>query len=299
MLYIIYHKTDYINFIFEGIDLKLPIKFVELQKECTIFQRSARHFFPEWFPGIPSLFIGKNLRQQLSSLRSDDTILVINYLDYHLLKSLQKLTRSKVKRYLWLWNPIKKNNALNYFQTIKELGFYSYTYEPQTAKNYGIGLLSQFYRMNIDLPDYTQEYEYDFYFLGLKKERGDKIDEIKTYLIKNGYSVFFYIVENSKDAIPYEQNVQNILKTKCIVEIVDDDLEGITLRPLEAIAFKKKLFTNNKNIIHSDLYDKQNIYIYGSNNNLDLFSFLNSEIKTLPNNLLSKYDINTWIKKFI
>lgn len=298
MLYIIYYKTDYINFIFEGIDPKFPVKFVELQKECTLFQRILRHFAPKWLPSIPLLFIGRNLRRQIYSLRFPDSILLIDYLDYHLLKSLKKLTNKKVKRYLWLWNPIKKNNALNYFQTIKKIGFYSYTYEPRTAEKYGIGLLNQFYRMNINFPK-KQDYKYDFYFLGFKKNRGEKINEIKTYLLDKGFSVFFYVVEDMEDAISYKQNIQNILKAKCLVEIVDDDLKGLTLRPLEAIAFQKKLLTNNINILNSDLYNEHNIYIYDIDNNVDLFTFLNHDMYPSSKDLMKKYDINTWIKNFI
>lgn len=46
--------------------------------------------------------------------------------------------------------------------------------------------------------------------------------------------------------ISYQENLDNIRKSKCIVDVVQKGQIGLTLRPLESLFFKKKLLTNNK-----------------------------------------------------
>ena len=98
--------------------------------------------------------------------------------------------------------------------------------------------------------------------------------------------------------ITYKENLLNVQKTKCIVEIVQDKQYDITLRPLEALAFNKKLITNNPHIKSYTFYNSQNIFILGEDDLNRLDDFIYSPYSEVDHSILQKYDINTWVDSF-
>jgi hypothetical protein len=73
--------------------------------------------------------------------------------------------------------------------------------------------------------------------------------------------------------IPYEQELQLAYNTSCIVEVVKEGQNGVTLRTCEAIAFHKKLLTNNASIRNTPFYDERFIRVFTSADEIDT-SFL-------------------------
>jgi hypothetical protein len=295
MIYIIYYKTDYIDFIFKGVDASLPVEFIELNNHRNFFHRLLIKIIPDWFPNIPSFFINRKFRKKLGALKSSDQLLIIDYSDKQLLRAIKNSLNKKPGLFYWAWNPIKKD-GLEYFQKIKNIGFSPYSFEPKDAKQCQIGLLNQFYRMKVDYYDVC-EIKYDFYFIGFIKKRGDEIEQMRSYLTEKGFSVLFHVVDNINQTISYEQNIKNILASKCLIEIVEDGLKGVTLRPLEALAFNRKLLTNNQNIVSLDFFNENNICVYDEDINLS--GFMNKSNVNISEEIINKYDVNTWIKSFL
>jgi len=296
MLYIIYHKTDYLDYIFQGIDLsKFQVKFVELNKKTNLIQRINRKVLPHWFSFFPSLFVGKKMRKELQQLTSSDVLLVFGYAYPNLIRAINFLVNSKVKKNLWFWDP--KSGDPNSIKFIQQQGFRIYTFDSSHAKQLGAYSLPQFYKMTtVNCSKNNNEFLYDFYFCGFKKNREEKINKIKDFLEEQGFKAYFHVASSMSEAISYEDNLKNIQKSKCLVEIVDDNLEGLTLRTLEALKFRRKLFTTNTKIATEEFYRKNNIYIYNEDINDDLVSFLNCEYVDISKNILMKYDINSWIQ---
>ena len=83
------------------------------------------------------------------------------------------------------------------------------------------------------------------FFCGLDKGRRAIIEQLRNRLESCGIKCDFNIVD-SKHKLPYEVIVSKIVQTKCILEILmDTSQSGSSLRAAEAIAYKKKLLTNN------------------------------------------------------
>lgn len=61
--------------------------------------------------------------------------------------------------------------------------------------------------------------------------------------------------------LPYKSVLKEILSSEFIVEIMDKNNAGITLRTLEAICYNRKLVTDNEKILCSPFYREQNIYL--------------------------------------
>ena len=86
--------------------------------------------------------------------------------------------------------------------------------------------------------------------------------------------------------------------SRALLDIVQPEQRGQTLRPIEALFFKKKIVTNNYSILEADFYNRENIFILGKDNIQDIQEFLKSDYKDLSSDLLEKYTVKGWISNF-
>ena len=75
--------------------------------------------------------------------------------------------------------------------------------------------------------------------------------------------------------ITYEENLAYIAKSKCILEILQKNAEGYSLRLWEAITYDKHLLTNNTYVCGSQYWTSGGIHLLSDN--LEL-TFINSPI---------------------
>ena len=61
---------------------------------------------------------------------------------------------------------------------------------------------------------------------------------------------------------------------------------------------KKKLITNNINIINCEFYNKNNIFIINKDNLDDLNDFLKSEYKKIDKKIINYFDYESWLNRF-
>jgi hypothetical protein len=226
----------------------------------------------------------------------------IDITNLDILNIIIKHIPARVKIYYWLSNPCRKIFAreecvMKTLHNIKKLGITLCTYDTFDAKQYNLVLLNQLYRY----PKIIKEsvIEYDFYFLGNPKDRIEKIKYVRDKLLKHFFSINFLIINKTTEQISYEQNIVNILKSKCIVDIVQQDQKGLTLRPLESIFFKKKLLTDYMDIATYDFYNPQNIFIVGIDNWENIHSFLSTPYLPIEREIIDSYDVNRWVRNFL
>lgn len=122
----------------------------------------------------------------------------------------------------------------------------------------------------------------DVYFLGKAKDRLDQIITVYEKLTDNGLRCEFYItgVEKEKqiysdqihycDGMNYLDNIKHIMKTNCILEIMQGGGHGYTLRYAEAIMYNKKLLTNNPEISKADCFNKDYISVFDDVESIDI-----------------------------
>lgn len=134
------------------------------------------------------------------------------------------------------------------------------TYDAAEAKRHGIlSYQHPTYSKLIPLPD-DSSVDQDVYFLGYAKDRLDEI--MKTYdALRNGGATCKFIlvgvplknqVEGEGliycDGISYQENLDNVVRSKCILEITQHGASGATMRTCEAIAYHRRLLTNRTNV---------------------------------------------------
>ena len=97
----------------------------------------------------------------------------------------------------------------------------------------------------------------------------------------------------------YIDVLSHIRQSKLMVEIVQKGQIGLTARSLEAMFFETKLITNNIDIKRYPFYNKDNIFVLGSDSENDLPCFIRSNFYRVDEMTLYPYSGQGWINHFI
>ena len=92
-------------------------------------------------------------------------------------------------------------------------------------------------------------------------------------------------------------DVLNVIgKSKSIIDIQHPLQPGLTMRTIEIIGAKKKLFTTNKDVENYDFYNRNNIFIINRNEPKLDFSFLKKDYEDIDETIYEKYSLSSWIR---
>ncbi len=205
---------------------------------------------------------------------------------------------------VWMWNvPLKQVDIFKQYASV-------YCFDKKYSLKNGLEFIEQFYFEPINESQYTKKY--DLSFVGLDKGRYQVIQDIADFLNKNNHKFYFYIVNSklikkryykekdciikiSSKEIAYRDVIRIINESKAVLEIMKTGQEGLTLRALEAMFYKKKLVTNNKNIIKYNWYNPDNIFILGVDKMDKLGIFLDSPFINIDKEFLYKHTYKSWL----
>lgn len=231
-------------------------------------------------------------------------ILFDNGASERLLKWIKKeypLCKLKV----WLWNVPSK--PVDIFKKYADV----YCFDEKYSLEHGFNYLEQFY-FEVGKQDKCK-IQYDLSFVGQDKGRYEIIKDVALFLKNNNRCFFFYVVNkkiSKKDVysqkkniikvmnseIPYEKVIKIVQESKAVFEIVKEGQEGITLRTLEAMFYKKKLVTNNKYIRKYEWYNPGNIFILGIDRLDMIINFLDSPFVDIDKRTLKRHTYKNWLK---
>lgn len=194
---------------------------------------------------------------------------------------------------LYFWNKINnlnkdflKDNLIDDF----------YTFDKEDAEKYKIKYNSQFYTNKIKLEE--NEKTIDVLFLGRAKTRKSQILNYEKQMNDVGLKTKILIIENEKDFIEYEEYLKMLSRAKAILDIVDGNQRGLTLRCLEALFLEKKLITNNPELKNYEFYNSNNIFILEEDNLKNIKQFIDKSIAKIEKEKIEYYDFKNWINRF-
>ena len=162
--------------------------------------------------------------------------------------------------------------------------------------------------------DYIKQTEVniDAYFVGYYKD--DRIENLLLIARKFkdlGLNASINICVNSSNQISqlkkepvkilhrqlsFNENIENLARCKIAVDVANVVHCGLSMRPFEALGYRKKLITNNVLIKNYDFYCPENIFVI-ENSSLDgLGQFIAAPYKELPAEIVEKYSLKNWIK---
>ena len=198
----------------------------------------------------------------------------------------------------WHWNHID----IPFFFKSFDTGIERWSYDTIDCEQYKMRFNTQFY-----IADFANSnnlpIERDCFFIGAVKTRGPYIEKCRDALEAAGLDSLFILSDNTrKDRerkwVEYHDILNYIKTSRCVIDIVPDTQYGMTLRPLEALFLKKKLITNYKDIIKSDFYHRDNIFILDVDDISRLYEFVKSPFNDVVSQYAPYYDMWTWLERF-
>ena len=244
-----------------------------------------------WFrlPGLPNRYwyntcIIKNRPQYILI---NDPLITVDFLEWlH-----KELPSTQIN--LTYGNMVGKAKNLN----PKEVPDYvrMWTYDDYDSRKYNI----QLYPYCVSNGSINKkEPEYDVFFVGRDKGRGEWLLDFEKQLKAMGLKTKFIITKSRRVSknkayyqkeISYEEVLDYDSKSRAILNIVMENQEGVTMRDLEATSLNIKLITNNKNIVKKDIYNPKNVFVLGIDDLNSIVDFIRSNPDPIPEELFKKH----------
>lgn len=231
------------------------------------------------------------------------------------------INRACRKQAIWLWNPVASISNRRYIDNLiyknlflkllKFVGVDLWTFDEGDSNRYGFKYHPQIHALK--KREILHGVENGFIFVGQDKGRLNKLLELKALilqhqvrcdlLVKKDKGVVYYNDDYdciTDEILPYTEYLNLVDNYTGLIDIVQANQDGLTLRVLESIFLQKKLITNNIAIKKFDFYKVENIFIIGDDASLvDLESFLRTPVVPISDSILSKYNIESLITNMI
>ena len=202
-----------------------------------------------------------------------------------------KRVNPKIRIVFWYWNPVKFGDVALNDKNIDEV----WTYSRFDAKKYNLKYNPQFYRQVFTQNE--RPLNIDMLFLGKNKGREQILADLKKVADAQELKYKFIIVDSKEKQVSYKEYLRYISSSRCIVDLVPNQSCGLTLRPLEALFYKKKLITNYRDIVNYDFYNKENIFVIGKDDINKLAEFVNSPYKKIDRKIVDYYNYESWLRR--
>lgn len=213
----------------------------------------------------------------------------------------------KARLIVFYYNPLRNN----YHLTSKACSKCEvWSFDKQDCVNHNMHYNHQFFFRNSVKQDMDARYASDVFFIGKDKGRISCLMNLQRCFAEAGLNSKILLIGDRKDysraekkfLVKKELDYSEVLKynknTNCILEIVQDNQEGLTRRAVEALFFGKKLITNNKQICEYEIYNSFDVYVIGLESR-DICNFVRDRSCTCWNDKeVEKYSFEHWLKQF-
>ena len=254
-----------------------------IRKLLSLFNCSTKIFFDKWICEV---------------MKYDIIIIHANTINQSVPKTLRKMGYYGRIIY-WYWNPVSSSVSPDKIdRNTCELWSFDYN----DCNRYNMKYNSTYYFKRLPIKDNVSKT--DVFFIGRDKGRYDKLNNFKKLIEDLGFSTNFLIIKDKTSkkgvyskSIPYTDVINFIKKSNCILEFLQKEQSGMSLRVMESLFFKKKLITDNKCLKNTKVYNIGNTYIIGSSSKR-IDQFIKEPIKPVEESLLEYYDFENWLNRF-
>lgn len=201
------------------------------------------------------------------------------------------------KAHILMRNPLNpQTKSKHLLQSLQALDYTIWSFDPADCAQYGFKFYRQFIEVLTGLaPPIPQ---YDFAFVGRNKGREAVLLALAAKLKQQGYSVYVDLrsdqTKGAKANISYPLYLQQYLSARCMIDLSQAGQTGLTLRPLEAISYQRKLLTNHPQIRQEAFYDPANIWVFDEALDLSgLDQFMQQAFKPITPEVLALYSVTS------
>ncbi len=201
----------------------------------------------------------------------------------------------------WYWN-IAKNTVCP--DEIRDDWCRKYSFARLDCLNYNMRFNPLPYFHEIDVGQ--AEKEFDIVFVGKDKGRLSALLDLKKQFNDMGLKTKFVISPSHRydkspeysPAISYIDSVKLGSRSKAVLDYIEVNNSGQSLRVIEALFQKEKIITNSILASDYDFYRPENIFILGKDDINKLGEFLNTPYKEIEQEIIDRYDFDSVMERF-
>lgn len=318
-LYIIANTYFLTDFLMERVEDCDSIRVIRHPEKRRGLRWSVFKFCEAFFLGSQrrSLFYTDEYIHELSRISPSDSVLIFGVENVKELKIAMRFVRSRSVS-LFTWNPVRDYNQSEWFRTrhieaLKRIGTRICTFDPVDSVGYGLELVPQVYRDVSAVACQDHVVDNDVFFVGQDKGRFPVLMRWYDILTNAGCTAYFRVVRDkrktylpqddvsflSPSGLSYPDTLKWIQRSRCLLDIAQENQSGLTVRALEAFFFRKKLITNNQAIVDSDLYDPSRVFVIGRDDPARIAEFLAGAAVPVSGAVLRKHDFRHWCRQFL
>lgn len=188
-------------------------------------------------------------------------------------------------KYIYIFTNIVKHSAAgehNYLNRLNDWYDVVFAFDPEDAKKYNFSYSPLIYDADPSYKKAEKESSENLvFYVGQAKDRLDGLLSCYEKLISLSIKSDFHIANVPEGQmkyaddivynkfISYDEAVDSIQRATCLIDVIQGDSTGLTIKVCEAICYDKKLITTNKHIADYPFYDPRFIRIVESPDDID------------------------------
>lgn len=187
---------------------------------------------------------------------------------------------------IYLFSNIVKITGATHYRILDQLkSQYDavFAFDKKDSEQYGFHYSPLMYSPDTDIQPLNEKS--DMFYLGQAKDddRLDTLLQIFETAQSEGLRCDFHIVgvppEKQRYAekitynakMSYKEALKHIAATRCLVDVIQKDSSGLTIKTCESVVHGKKLITTNRNVVNEKFYTPNNIQVWQSENKITEF----------------------------
>ena len=196
-----------------------------------------------------------------------------------------------------------------------------YTFDPVDSEKYGWNYRPLFFKK--EECQSSEDKRYDLIFLcSMHTRRMQILIKLKELAERYGKNLFGYIyvpkLQYIKEAVlkrnplykgarealhfdslPMEKTNDIYNHTRCFVDYTFPQQNGLSMRTIESVGHRCKLITNNRHILDTDFYCKENVYIYDPEDFSVPKEFVEDPYKEIPEEVYERYSLDGFLRDIL
>lgn len=209
---------------------------------------------------------------------------------------------------IWYWNLVTDKEMKPSY--CKKIGCETWSFDKADCIKFDMKFGDTYYFPIDDKIDSGNGKRTSLFYVGINRPgRKEILNKLGKYLGSSGLEYKFNLTqipshrathnEKFSERMTYEEIMSAIADSNAILDLNRENQTGMTLRPMEALFFKRKLVTNNSKIVDYKIYDPANTYIITDNEFAGLCEFLTKEyIESKENDEKRRiYSFQEWLNR--
>lgn len=224
----------------------------------------------------------------------------------------RKFAYTNIKFVYIFTNIVKYTSAMERDYVYKLTSWYDvvFAFDPIDAKKYNFAYSPLIYDAD---PNYKKEVmqseENRVFYVGQAKDRLDTLvacfEKLKQLGIKTDFHIANVSSEDFRYAdeiiynkfMTYDEAVKAIQRATCLIDVIQGESTGLTIKTCEAVCYDKKLLTTNKHVVEYPFYDPRYIRVIESPEDIDEAFFTENTEVHYSEEGKSYFSANTFLKR--